>query len=180
MKVVVLFLLVAMGYSCSAQNTDWFIPDGRTDSAELHKYVIHQLNLGKERNRQLREVATSGLPKLKQTLGLFFLLSINDKIMGYKADSSAITRAEVDSLAGLLDSSKVVLEEHRVLYLAKGKMIVRILRLVFVDTNGNPLAEFRYPEMRNLFKQSFVRHPIKGDALMPLDEYFENRYFKVE
>ena len=59
-------------------------------------------------------------------------------------------------------------------------MIVRILRLVFVDTYGNPLAIFRYPEMRNLFKQTLVRHPIKSGTLMPLDEYFENRYFKAE
>mgnify|MGYP003575311298 FL=1 len=108
MKFVLLFFLLAMGSNCSAQNADWLIPEGRTDSSELHKFVTHSLNLNKKQNRHLREVSTAGLPNFKQTLGRFLLLSINDTIRGYKADSTEITRTEVDSLARLLDSSKVI------------------------------------------------------------------------
>ena len=115
MKVVILLILVALAYSCFAQKTEWLIPEGRTDSSELHKYVTHSLNLNEKQNRPLREVSIAGLPSLKQTLGRFLLLSINDTIRGYKVDSTEIARTEADSLARLLNSSKVKLEEHRVL-----------------------------------------------------------------
>ena len=178
-KVVTLLLILA-SHSCAAQQTDWYIPEARADSSEYHRYLTHTLDLRKKENRQLRQVSRTGAPKLKQPLSLLLLQSFHDTITAYKDDSSTITLAEADSLSKLVDNSILRIEEHRVFYKDKGRMVVRILTLVFVDKYGKPLARFNYPQIREFFKGFVVRHPLYGGAMMSLDEYFENRYFKVE